>query len=490
MIDLYAKIHSVLADNVNWEKPFFCRPDITKTYGDAYKMVSFWQDYLRKENIEKGEVIAIEANKEFEVYCLFLACCLSGITYVPFSQEQTLERVVPSILALNPQKVFITDIDVLAAFVKIDVSCFVINEKNCRLEDSNYTLRFETVSSDQFLYIMFSSGTTGAPKAIPIQRGNVGAYIDSIEAIVSIDNGAGFSQIAALTFDLSVHDIYLCFSNAGYLCPIGASEAILAYRFANELSINYWMSVPSTVAFMFQYVKSIPALNSIKCTFFLGEALATSTALRWAELTPRGAVFNLYGPTECTVAASFVDIRSLDSVQLESHLVPIGQALKNCHLYRDPDAGELLLSGDQLFPGYLGEADSQNGEKFISIDDEKYYRTGDLVEQDDVGVYRFLGRSDFQVKLRGYRVELEELESILIAFDAGEYCVVPWGEIEIGNFQGVRLLANSPSFEKDIIDACKNRFPRYVVVNSIVRVDKIPRNINGKIDRRRCGELV
>ncbi|MDB4542977.1 AMP-binding protein, partial [bacterium] len=297
---LYEKLFRYFSDPKEGDDVFYARSDTKFTYGQAGEVIRAISNYFDQQNIGVGDVVAIEAEKEFEVYCCCLACIINGITYVPFSKAQNFNRIKQSFSHISTDLIITVTDEAHNFFKGINIREISISA----IEPSSQPFYSKKISEAQIAYIMFSSGTTGRPKAIPVTRKNLEAYIDSIESQYDIDYGSGFSQIAELTFDLSIHDIYLCISNKGFLCPIKSKESIFGHRFVNELEIGYWMSVPSTASYMFQMIPVIDSMPSLKCTFFLGEALSTDLAKKWIKLTPNGIAVNTYGPTECTVAAS------------------------------------------------------------------------------------------------------------------------------------------------------------------------------------------
>lgn len=458
---------------------FYARPDEKYTYLDASKLIGSYCKYFSDCGFTVGDIVAIESEKQFATYCMHLACYIYGLTYIPFTKEQSLIRVSEVVSELNTLAVFYSSEKSAQAFTVRGIKTQEIST----IPTQEYLFKSFAISGDVDAYIMFSSGSTGSPKSIPISRDNLEAYIDSIESIVDIQENSAFSQVAALTFDLSVHDIYLCFSNSGHICPIKTNEAILAYRFVNELSIKYWMSVPSTALFMYRYVNKVISMPSLECSFFLGEALVTNTAKEWCQSAENSKVFNLYGPTECTVAASYFDLDEMGD-NFGGNIVPIGRPLKNCLLRMCPNNSELLLGGDQLFTGYLAASVKENVKKIECNEDGRYYRSGDLVSYDNDLGYIFKGRLDFQVKVRGYRIELEDLESILKAKIGADVCVLPAREIQTGNYDSVAVVYENRFSESEISGVVAVYFPNYISVSQYLVVDNVSRNTNGKLDRK------
>lgn len=483
--DLYRNLYDSLY-LTDKESCFFLRPNENYSYWQAVEKVEYYYQFFLERGYEAGDVLAVEAKKEFDSYCFFIACALYGITYVPFSADQSLFRLSDALTKISVREVYYYSAEVEFWVEENDFSGSKVADISVTADAG--VIEYKEYPSDLLQYIMFSSGSTGTPKVIPISRGNLISYIDSINELYEFEKQSGFSQVAPLTFDLSIHDVYICFSNGGYICPIHSNEAILSYRFIRELGINYWMSVPSTASFIFQRLKADVKLPSLKLSFFLGEALPVDTARKWSELG--GKVISLYGPTECTVAASY--FRVDDWTDITNAIVPMGYPLSHVKTKIDPERSELLLGGNQLFPGYITDDPHLNCDRFLDIEGFKYYRSGDAVEYSDDYGYLFKGRLDFQVKIRGYRVELEEVEALASKILDCNVCAVPVDQIEIGNYGSITLLIDisDVEVEGDVYAIVRRVIPNYINIANVVIIETLPMNKNGKLDRKRAMELI
>jgi D-alanine--poly(phosphoribitol) ligase subunit 1 len=482
-MSLFRRLCNNLSCEEMRKKKFLLRPDKNFCYEQANNRIGSFLTFFDSVSLSSGDVIAVESDKSFDIYCLFLACAIKGITYIPISQEQNLKRILPSLTSVNVKLAVTRKKDMHKTLTQEGFECFNLSELN----DESQEVLYNEISGDIYVYMMFSSGSTGDPKLIPITRNNLEKYIDSIEDLVKVEPFSRFSQIASLTFDLSVHDIYLCFANKGSLCPIKLNESLLSYRFANQFHINYWMSVPSLVFFMMDALGGrINEIPSVKCTFFLGEALSWHTARQWSDIASNGDIINLYGPTECTVAAAYY---KLNKNYLKDGVVPIGAALKNTKLMIDENNQELLIGGSQTFSGYLGNNTKSKQDYLLSKQGQIFYRSGDisLLLKNE---YNFKGRLDFQVKIRGYRIEIEELESILNKNLGDDFIVVPIDEIQIGNYESVAILYTKNNLINRINSVVEEYFPKYISVSKIVLLESIPRNSNGKLDRKLAKQRV
>jgi len=273
------------------------------------------------------------------------------------------------------------------------------------------------VDAASLAYVFFTSGTTGTPKGVPITHANVLSYLRGIKSFIEIGPDDRVMQVVDLTFDLSVHDIFLAWTAGACLISIPENGTLLCTRFVEEHSGTHWLSVPSAAALVKQTgLLTSGSMPTLKYSLFCGEALPGTVAENWATAAPNSKIFNIYGPTEATVAFSAAPyvpgqayppaIVSLGSAFPEQRMGLFDE--NGCRI--DDGVGEICLAGSQLTDGYWN-APQITAERFFKAEGERWYRTGDLGKFVPGEGYAFLGRSDRQVKIRGYRVELQEIEN-------------------------------------------------------------------------------
>jgi non-ribosomal peptide synthetase component F len=299
------------------------------------------------------------------------------------------------------------------------------------------------------------------------------------------------TQFAELTFDFSIGEIFLPWAVGACVYAPSYHELILATEFVKRHQLTVWSSVPTLA----NHARSLGllganTLTSLRLSFLCGEALSDQLANCWSAAAPSSEVVNLYGPTEATVFATYYRYDPL--VAAPDGVVPLGWPLPGIILKIVPDEdatadspGELLLGGPQVAPGYWRDSASTM-RAFVRLDETSsavWYRTGDLVRQDPERGLLFHGRRDRQVKVRGYRVELQEVEVALrrIMSDT-PVAVVPH---RLTNGQCEELIAcvsGSCASADDILTACRAQLPRHMVPSRLVVFDAFPLNQNGKVD--------
>jgi amino acid adenylation domain-containing protein len=348
-------------------------------------------------------------------------------------------------------------------------------------------------------YLLFTSGSTGTPKGVPVSHTNVLSYVDYISSRYSIGPEDRASQAPDISFDLSVHDLFVTWANAACLCVLPQQEIMAPAQFITDNKLTLWVSVPSVIMFLSRMHLLKPGVfSTLRLSLFCGEPLPAALATQWQKAAPNSVVENLYGPTEATVAISHYRWTSHSPQECRNGVVPIGttfttqrSAIIDEHRRPLPDGepGELCLAGAQVTRGYLN-APELTAAQYIHVGDDPetiWYRTGDRVVRDSGGCMHFLGRIDNQVQIRGYRVELQEIEHVVRRAAGTETAVALAFPVRDGCAEGVHVFVCGPeddSARVRVLAECAKSLPDYMIPRSVRFKAKLPMNANGKIDRR------
>jgi acyl-coenzyme A synthetase/AMP-(fatty) acid ligase len=341
-------------------------------------------------------------------------------------------------------------------------------------------------------YMLFTSGSTGHPKGVAVTNRNVTTYLDNLASLFEFYPEDRFTQTFDLTFDLSVHDLFICWSAGACLCIPEDNSSFGLIRYMKSMQPTVWFSVPS-VAVLMERMRLLKenAFPWLRMSFFCGEALFLDLAGAWKQAAPSSSIINLYGPTEATIAVSsyLLPERVADS-KTRNGVVSIGRLFPyHHHLLAGevPGRGVLCITGPQVVQGYYQDETLTTKSFFdYGTPSHRYYNTGDLAEQDAQGDLYFRGRSDSEVKISGYRVNLQEIDHVLsssqnIKQSVTLYLASPSGENVLVSFI-------DPAREKDDIPSilmhCRQKLPWYMVPEKIIFVESLPLNPNGKIDRQ------
>lgn len=362
-----------------------------------------------------------------------------------------------------------------------------------------------SLDPDAVAYTLFTSGSTGAPKGVPIRHRNVGPYLRHCVERYGVGPGSRLSQAFELTFDPSVFDMFVAWCAGATLVVPQADELLTPARFVAREAISHWFSVPSVVSIA-RRLRTLPpgCMPDLRWSLFAGEQLSLDQARTWAAAAPGSVIENIYGPTELTITCvgHRLPAAVADWPDTANATVPIGAVYPHLDAVlldehgAAGDEGELCVRGPQRFDGYLDPAD--NADRFVDHDGrltrphdgppgpESWYRTGDRVRRED-GAFVHLGRLDDQIKISGYRVELGEIESALrrhpdIADVVVVACAGRDGTVEL---RAVHTGGPVPPAE---LTALVADLPEYMRPREFHHRDHLPTNLNGKIDRRRLAD--
>jgi amino acid adenylation domain-containing protein len=350
-------------------------------------------------------------------------------------------------------------------------------------------------------YILYTSGSTGTPKGVMITHANALAFVDWAVEQFSVGPADRLSSHAPLHFDLSIFDVFGALMAGAALALVPDGTSTFPIRLAEWIAnnrITVWYSVPSILTLLLLKGRLDRVdLSSLRLVLFAGEVFPTKYLRGVMAALPHADFCNLYGPTETNVITWYRVPRLAEG---DDAPIPIGVACdytdllivgEDGQLVSEPGReGELYARGPTVAQGYWGDAEKTArafvANPFQTAFAERVYRTGDLVALAPDGNLRFLGRRDRMVKSRGYRIELDEIETTLYAHpEVKEAAVVAVPDEQIG----ARLRAfvacggTGPERTGSIRDHCLQRLPRYMVPESIELLDVLPKTSTGKIDR-------
>lgn len=334
-----------------------------------------------------------------------------------------------------------------------------------------------------YAYMLFTSGSTGVPKGVPIGHAQVLAYVGHMQDLLAAAPGEGFTQLFELSFDLSVHDLFVCWASGGTLLVPGREQLLAPARYAQEKQAHHWFSTPSTALLLDRLRLLKPgALPALRTVCFCGEPLPLRLAQAFQNAAPNARLFNLYGPTEATIAITAQALNGTD-VKARNGIVGIGRPFPTAST-RISDEGELLLGGQQLAEGYWQDV-ARTAHAFITdVDGVRRYRTGDRVERDTDGDLYFVERLDDQVKVRGHRIELQEVAHVLREASGAAFVEVLPHPVSEGMALGLHafLPLDQEAAATRLRDACARALPE-AVRPALHFIEALPLNASGKADR-------
>ena len=466
------------------------------TYGELLARAGGMARARRQSGATPAERGAIPSERTTTAYAGILAALIAGAAYVPLNLRFPADRNRRILESSGARALICSDPQAEAGRALTaglaDVRLLVGSQSGAGPTES---LPCEE-EAGKLAYVFFTSGTTGDPKGVPISHENVFAYLRGISTMTDVTSDDRVMQAVDLTFDLSVHDIFLAWTSGACLYSIPENGTLLCTRFVEEHGGTHWLSVPSAAALVKQAGLLTPgSMPSLKYSFFCGEALTGAVAENWAAAAPNSEIINIYGPTEATVA--FSACRYMPGQAQPPAVVSLGEAFPEQHMGLFSEAGEsvqdgvgeICLSGSQVTEGYWN-APEITAERFFEADGRRWYRTGDLGRYVSREGYAYLGRADRQVKIRGYRVELQEIENAVRKATACDLvAVIPWPLEESGAALGcVAFIVGGST--GDALERLRELLPDYMVPSSIEQITEMPLNANGKIDHRALSQAM
>ena len=358
-------------------------------------------------------------------------------------------------------------------------------------------------------YILFTSGSTGTPKGVMLSHLNALTFVNWSVATFGITAEDRLSNHAPFNFDLSVFDIFVAIKAGAAISLVPEGLSVFPPQlssFIQDQKITVWYSVPMVLTLLQARGKLEERdFGSLRWVLFAGEVFPTKHLRALMEKLPHPRYANLYGPTETNVCA-YYEVKALSPEQTAP--IPIGKACANTGLVAIDSNGKrvsapgteglLYARGSTVMQGYYGRPENTAAcfipNPFAVGREEKLYCTGDWVTLDENGDYLFVGRKDHMIKTRGYRVELGEIEAVMVAHPAVDEAVaIPIPDEAIGNtIYAVVTTADNGSIDStQLKQHCAEKLPAYMVPEKIEVRKSLPRTDNGKIDRRRLqSELV
>lgn len=475
------------------------------------------------ENTDSSPLGAVLAHQSLSAYAGILGVLMAGRGYVPIHPHHPTDRTL-RVLEISGCRTIVAGVESLASLRGLlgatESSLRVILpfvDANAELvaEFPQHRLVFcqqlpvpDTIPSapaskaEDIAYVIFTSGSTGVPKGVPVTHSNVAAYVSYVAQRFSPNETDRYIQLSDITFDLSIHPIWSAWSCGACVCAVPDADRMAPAKFVRERAITIWTSVPSAVLLLEKMHLLKPgSFPTIRYSMFCGEPLTARSAMLWQAACPQSRIDNFYGPTEATVAITHFSWEEDTSAgRCVNGIVPLGWPFttqkvvvvdENLRPVGPQQIGELCLSGSQVTSGYFGDP-TKTSEKYVSIielGDDTWYRTGDVVRQDADGCLHFYGRLDFQAKVLGHRIELQDVENALrIAAGTDAVVCVAWPVVD-GTAQGivgfVEQTTLAAATEGHLLEACRETLPAYMVPKRIVFLQGIPLSQNGKFDRNR-----
>lgn len=469
--------------------------------------------WLLELGVGRDDVVCLSGTKTFETFACMIACLKIGALYCVLDPESPAERLRKILNNCKP-KVLFAELDFLkrSQQLQLDSPTTCVEKGSAQFTEAvakhadDNLAETKSVTGSNPAYIMFTSGSTGFPKGAVMTHANVLNLVKWAKKTYSIEDDDVLTNVNPLYFDNSVFDFYSALFNGACLVPFSKDEVANPKTLVDKVAVagcTMWFSVPSLLIFL-QTMRATDGKNlrTIRRFIFGGEGYPKAKLkLLYDTYADSSEFFNVYGPTECTCICSNYKMTEIDFDNLQG-LPPLGYIAENfSYLILDDEnkpvphgqTGELCLLGPNVGRGYYNDSQRTAGSFFQNPTHNNFsevmYKTGDLARLDPVdGKLYIEGRKDNQIKHMGYRVELEEIEA---ALNCLEY-VSEAAALHLNTNGLSRLVAvvatrdeiNSQRISEDL----GSYLPSYMIPSVFHRERVLPKNANGKVDRRYLGE--
>ena len=475
-----------------------CFKDETITFKELNEKANSLAFYLRQQGVGRNTIVGIMENRSIEVVVSMFAVMKAGGAYIPIDPTYPKERI-DYMLETSESKILLTQ-KKLADKVDFKNKVFVdLTEDNKIYNNPKNNIK-SINKPDDVAYIIFTSGSTGKPKGVMVKhRGlsNFANFCDHYISYLKNPENQTMLSITTISFDLFELDSVVTLQRGVKLViaddnektsPISLNELIKKHN------VTALQTTPSIVQIFLNNIKEMPALKDLKCIIMAGEQLPLSLVNSLKKLSKDMCIFNGYGPSETTVYSTCKDLTNEDEVT-------IGRPLDNNQIYILDEnlkpvpigiVGEIYISGFGVGKGYLNRPDLTE-KSFIKnpfLPDSIMYKSGDLGYFDESGNIYCKGRADHQVKIRGQRVELGEIEDRIAELPYIKTCVVA-KKIDANGHEYLcaYYTSNEQCDSNEIRTHLQNFLPRYMVPQYFIQMEKLPYTPNGKINRKALPDL-
>jgi len=484
----------------------FISPNKKITYNDLWEKSDQIAAFLLSLNLLSSSPVLVYGHMEPGMLISFLGCVKAGHPYIPVDTSIPLERI-SKIVGSSKTELIVNVAN--QPLLLDDLSVRIVNLEEIMMSQQVQ----EEISSDLWVkddenfYIIYTSGSTGNPKGVQISANNLQSFVNWMLEEFPIKGQSRFLNQAPFSFDLSVMDLYPALTSGGTIFAITKEMIVkpkILFEALDESNTQVWTSTPSFV----QMCLMDPSFNedllpNLSVFLFCGEILPAMICQQLMERFPKAKIFNTYGPTEATVAVTSIEVTA--ELLEKSPSLPVGKVKGDSRILlvdeNDTEVpsgenGEIVLVGPSVSRGYLGQPELSK-KSFFKFEGEQAYRTGDAGYMNHEGLLFYKGRMDFQIKLHGYRMELEEIEyHISQSKYVKTVVIIPIYQNDKIEYLSASIVPEQNEFEKDyqLTGAIKKelggKLPAYMIPRKFSYHQELPITSNGKIDRKQIREMI
>ena len=470
--------------------------DTALTYQELDAKSNQLARYLIEKGVTSSSFVPLCVDRSIEMLVSILGILKTGASYVPIDPSFPPNRIAFILSDVNA-KILLTQNRYSNLLLESEnpVEQFCLDSQNDLLTSYSSSALNTKIASDQLAYVIYTSGTTGKPKGV---KNNHGALLNRLywmKEELNITREDTLLQKTPYTFDVSVWELLLPLLTGCKLIiakPDGHKDPIYLENLIEQEQVDIMHFVPSMLRVFLEDVNAekCKSLRSVICS---GEALPYAVVNNFIDKLSGVLLYNYYGPTEAAIDVTSIELTSQD---LSNELITIGRPVANTEILILSESlellpkgatGEICIGGVQLAEGYLNRPDLTSS-KFIEHPfrlEDKLYLTGDLGRWLPDGTIEYVGRKDHQVKIRGNRVELGEIETVLDQQEGVDQSVVVARKGGDDSMHLVAYLVSSVEIDSSELESILlSKLPEYMVPRLYITLEEMPLNKNGKVDRK------
>lgn len=456
------------------------------TYQELYIKSNIIANYLIDSGIKKNDKVAVSIKRDINLPATIFGILKAGACYVPIDKEYPIERKKMILKNGNIKEIFVNVYD------SYDFEIDELNKLEVESIFDNYYKDSEPsldIKEDDLAYIIFTSGTTGNPKAVTIKQESVLNYIEFANRYFLYNK---VISVTTISFDIFVFELFtsLCSGSILYIAnEIQQKSPTELVNLICENEIDTIMTTPSRMKLLLS-VFDDDKLITLKNLCLGGEIFPNKLLDQIKKKLPNARIYNCYGPTETTVYSTFCDLTNREDISVGNPINNTKILILDKSLLPSPlnSIGQIAIGGLGVSAGYLNNVELNN-KNFIEYKKERLYLTGDLGYWGKDGTLHCLGRIDNQIKIRGYRVELDEINQTLEKYEMIDKCATICKNIRNKNVIISYYTSNYDFEHKQLINHLKKVLPAYMIPSYFYRIDKMPITPNGKIDKKYLEKL-
>ncbi len=476
------------------------------TYSELMERANRLANYLREQGVGTETLVGIYLRRSVDMVVAILGTLIAGGAYVPLDPSYPQNRIA-LILHDAEARYIVTEASLLDSLPDTNAQLICVDRDAGEIAVQPTENPAINPCSGRLAYVIYTSGSTGKPKGVMISHASLVDFVKLSGTALDVRKTDAYLQNASMAYALSVRQLMVPLASGATLVIASADEAqdpLMLFEKIKRYKVTLMDVVPSFWRACIKRLTDLPDAerqplldNDLRRIVSVGEPLHFDIPHDWrVNLGHKAELVNIFGQTETTGVVATYPI-PLDASEQTTGIVPIGRSISGTRLYilnsalqpaQTGESGELCVSSPCLALGYWKQPEL-TGSKFISNPfgdgmSDRLYRTGDVARLREDGVIEFLGRGDQQVKIRGQRLELGEVETVLREYQGVEECVVVvWGNSPEEKFLAAYLVTSEIVTDKELRRFMLTRVPGYMIPSVFMFLDSLPHTPNGKVNR-------